>query len=365
MKRLYKLNILLLIIAISIFLLKEEEASTWAEKEGLLLNTEWLSQKSDSLTPEADRRPADQTFLTFPEWFLVHGPREQAEYFQNNTSTTFPLMTHVDQIWDSYNIVNDQLEGNFAYNSDYQLMIQVIATSSTVEYGIKAGYENIFGRVSLITASSSSTDEDRFAAQYAQDYVDFLGEKPWYEFDFKKRLINLWGNCDFLGENMIRKLERRYMLSTELIVKAIYGKLIGMGTESAFEEALLTTVVVTDNFKDELKSESIQVVKILDDGRAVLRLPRYAPFTAAAQKLANAGISFQEIAGNDSAILISLIVNSSEEIDIDNCQVLFQQTIPTRPDVKRVALVTTVPELAVSLRVLAKKGIKIEHIYDY
>ena len=365
MKRLYKLNILLLILASLVFFLGEDKSSTWTEKEGLILDKSWLVQKSNSLTPEADRRSADQTFLTFPEWFLVYGPGEQAEYLKENTSTTFPLMTHVDQIWNSYKIVNDQLTGNLPYNDDYHLMIKVIAVSSTLEYGVKSGYENIIGRVSLLTTNSKSTDEDRFAAKYAQEYVDFLGEKPWYEFNFKKRLGELWTECDFFGPNLIRKLERKYMLSTELIAKAIYGKLIGMGTESAFEEAKLTTVVVTDKFKEELKSESIKVEKVLDDGRAILRLPRYAPFKTAALTLAQAGISFQEIAGNDSAILLTLIVDSSEEIKFDNCKVLFQQTIPSNPKVKRVALVTTVPELSKTLSLLTENKTEIEHIYDY
>ena len=78
-----------------------------------MIPKDWLITNKNPLTPKSDVRPADQTFLTFPEWFLVFSPEEQANYFKHTTSSSFPFMTHTAQIWTSYKIVNDQIKNNF------------------------------------------------------------------------------------------------------------------------------------------------------------------------------------------------------------------------------------------------------------
>ena len=44
-----------------------------------------------------------------------------------------------------------------------------------------------FGRASEVTTTYGTTDEDRLGARVAQDYVDFIRDRPWYEFDFLTR----------------------------------------------------------------------------------------------------------------------------------------------------------------------------------
>src|SRR5690242_19631596 len=158
MKRLYILTLVTLTVAVVVFVSKRNAPTTVAVKDGLVVPTEWLAINPAPLTPEGDRRPPDQTFLTFPEWFLVFSPEEQADYFEHSTSTTFPFMTHTDQIWDSYAIVNDQIKDNFPPNGGYHLMIWVIGVSSSVEYAVKAWYETVVGR--LTDTGVPVTDED-------------------------------------------------------------------------------------------------------------------------------------------------------------------------------------------------------------
>src|SRR6185503_16301554 len=100
-------------------------------------------------------------------------------------------------------------------------------------------YENTFGRISWALAADL-TDEDRYGARVAQDYVDFIRKEPWYLFDFTGALKGLW-------RDTTRKWERRYALSTEYLVKAGYGWLIKLGTRSVYDVALLTTQVVADH----------------------------------------------------------------------------------------------------------------------
>ena len=344
MRRINILTICSTALAAGIFLFKEKEPTTIASGSGLVVPKEWLLTNTEPLTPEADRRPADQTFLTFPEWFLVFSPQEQADYFKQHTSTSFPFMSHTAQIWQSYSIVKDQIRGNFPENKGYHLMIWVIGLSASAEYSAKAGYETIIGRITDTGAPMAS--EDRFNAHYAADYVAFIRDRPWYEFDFKSQLKCLWTSTGFQGDHPIRKIERKYMLTSELLVKCIYGKLIGLGTEQVYDAALPTTSVVLD-----------------DD--SVRYLPRYDNFASAAIALAESGRSFKEIAGNNSAILLTVLVPTSKAFDPQTARTVFTQVITTDPTRQRIALATPVTSLSALLTRWSNDDVVVEHVFDY
>src|SRR4051812_5594003 len=136
--------------------------TTIARGKGLLIQRSWLTNSSSPMTPQEHRRPPDQTFLTYPEWFLVFAPAEQADYFASHTSTKFPFMIHARQIWGSYRVVYDQIRGNFPFNTGYHVMIVVIATSCTVEFALKTIYETLIGRLTDTRDGETMTEEDRF-----------------------------------------------------------------------------------------------------------------------------------------------------------------------------------------------------------
>ena len=344
MKRLFILTLWSIGLATCIFFFKKRNPTTIAAGEGLVIKKEWLAQNNNPITPKKDCRPPDQTFLTFPEWYLVFSPEEQADYFKQHTASTFPYMSHTAQIWKSYKIVKNQIKDNFPTNTGYHFMIWVIGTSATVEYSIKACYETIIGR--LTDTYEVITAEDKFNAKYTQDYVDFIKDRPWYEFDFKSRLKFLWTSTSIFGGNFCRKTERKYMLTAELTVKYAYGKLIGLGTKTIYDEAMPTTVVVLEN--DSLQS-----------------VPRYDKFATAINLLAKNGHSFKEIAGNNSAILLTVLAPASYESNFKYTQIVFTQPITSKLTVKRIALAVPVLQLNQLLNQLNNEKIQIEHIFDY
>src|SRR4051794_27072565 len=116
MNRLMILTSISLLLAVGIFVLKGRKGANLTVRGEQAIDTGWMVQQRNPATPAADVRPADQTFLTFPEWYLVFSPEEQAEYFATKTASRFPYMAHVRQFWQSYRIVSDQIRGNFPYN---------------------------------------------------------------------------------------------------------------------------------------------------------------------------------------------------------------------------------------------------------
>ncbi|MEO6522067.1 MAG: hypothetical protein ABIN91_10345 [Mucilaginibacter sp.] len=365
MRRLRILTLIALLLAIITFTVKNRKPSTIPTGKGLLIDKAWLTTNQHPLTPKAAIRPPDQTFLTYPEWFLVFSPVEQADYFKNHTSTTFPYLKHVDQMWGGYGVMYDQIKGNFPFNTGYHFMIWVIAGSTTVEYGIKSFYETIIGRVTDTSPNDEMTAEDKFNADYEHSYVKFIEALPWYEYDFNHQLKLLWSNTLFSGPHLLRKLERRYYLTTELLVKSGYGWLIGLGTKSAYETASLQTVVVMDKLPAGLDTTGVvHNVKILPSGMVQVNLPRYAEFNTAVNKLAENGVLFNEIAGNKGAIMLTILTDKSLNITA-NYKVLFTQPVFTKPGLNRVALVTTVGNLSSTVNALLDDKVTIEHVYDY
>jgi len=365
MRRLRILTLIALLLAIITFAVKNRKPSTVPAGKGLSVDKAWLAINQHPLTPQAAIRPPDQTFLTYPEWFLVFSPAEQADYFKTRTSTTFPYLKHVDQMWGGYGVMYDQIKGNFPFNTGYHVMIWVIAGSTTVEYGIKSFYETIIGRITDTSPNEEMTDEDKFNADYEHSYVKFIEALPWYEYDFNHQLKSLWSNTSFSGPHLLRKLERRYYLTTELLVKSSYGWLIGLGTKSAYETASLQTAVVMDKLPAGLDTTGfVHNVKILPNGMILANLPRYAEFNNAVNKLAKNGVSFTEIAGNKGAIMVTVLTYKALNV-ADNYKVLFTQPIFTKPGLNRVAVVTTVKELSKVLNTFQTDNVTIEHVYDY
>jgi hypothetical protein len=165
----------------------------------------------------------------------------------------------------------------------------------------------------------------------------------------------------------VRKWERKYILTTELAVKVVYGWLIKLGTRSAYEPPKPETAVVAGNLPEGISNRlpEVKVVKNLPGSLTLLKLPRYAPFGTNVCELAMEGVEFREVAGNTSAILITVIAPDTWTPKSEHFGAIFNQPIPTRAGFNRVAMATPVKLLHKTLRELQMQKIEIEHIYDF
>jgi hypothetical protein len=326
----------------------------------------WQATQASVVPPEA-RRGAEQTLLTFPEWYLVHSPAEYARIVQTRPSHDFPFIAQIGQLWSSYAIVTaEQMRQGYPFNGGYHVMIWVIATSTTVEYGLRAAYENSVGRVSWLLGGRQLTAEDRYEAKAAQDYVDFIRQQPWYLFDFTSRLRHLWTDVPAWGPGMLRKWERRYELTSEFLVKAVYGKLIGWATHAAYDPALMTTDTVVDHWDASIAlPANVKVIRQLPGQRALLALPRYFDFRIAATALAQQHVRITDIAGNTSTILVSVWMPADKPLPAGPWKALFSQTLTMPAQTHRIALLVPVDELSAFLVNAPSMGMTVEHVYDY
>lgn len=310
-------------------------------------------------------RGVEQTLLTYPEWFLVFSPYEYGEFIGVSAPSRFPYYGHIGQFWESYKAVFDETRRRgLDLNPGYHLMIMVIGASTTVEYAIKSAYETLFGRLAESLASQP-TPEDRHAAAVAQDYVRFIRVQPWYEYDFGKALAGLWHGVPVTGPDMVRKWERRFALTTEYAIKMGYAKLIKLGTKSIYDAPLpVTAVVARPQPKADASLPELKVLSTLQDGAALVTIPRYEAFMTYAQALAGQGINFIEIAGNDSFILVSVLAPGAWKPESPAAPLLVQPIL-TQPAIHRVVLTVPVGHLAEALRQWKAAKLQIEHVFDY
>lgn len=314
------------------------------------------------VAPPEHRRDPEQTYLTYPEWFLVHSPAEYAEYVRDHTPTQFPFIGHTCQFWQGYGAVT-RATRDYPFNFGYHVMVMVIGTSTSLEYVIRAAYETMIGRLSELAAPRRPSEEDRYAAKVAQDYVDFIRDTPWYEYDFARQLAGLWKETSFLGPDFVRKWERKYALTTEYLIKGSYAWLIKKATKAAYEEPLPVTAVLIDRLPARFEKDFPKTQVVRSGNPTLVLVPRYDRFMYYAAGLAARGARFQEIAGNGekAIILVSALVPADWQSD----GLLFEQPVLTRPQTKRAVLAVPVGSLAMLLKRLASDGARLEHVYDY
>jgi len=315
-------------------------------------------------TPPDQRRAADQTFLTGPEWFLVFSPAEYADYIKSYPPSGFPFYGHIYQFWQGYRAVS-KASAEYPVNYEYQVMIWVIGTSTTVEYAVKGLYEGFVGRFTEAAAGTPDTAEDRLAQGVAQQYVAFIKKRPWYEFDFLTPLKSVWTQTGLWGDKPVRKWERKYFLTSEYLFKAIYGWLLGKATRASYDQPIERTFAIVDGVPaGSVWPAEVNLEQKGDDGGALISLPRYQAFTDAAEMLAADGLTFRDIAGNRGNILVTVVAaDSAPPARVG--RLIYRQPILTQPGFSRLALVYSIANLAPALRAFAEAGIKVEHIYDF
>ena len=311
-------------------------------------------------------RPEDDTYLGFPEWYIVWSYQEKADYQENQLPSGFPYFGAVRQYWSSYCCISRIMRGQYPWNGGEQVMLVVIGTSFSAEYILKGIYEKTLGRLSEWSSGHQSTSEDQYAYKVAREYADFVHVRPFYEFHFARHLRGLWAENSLWGPHPIRKWERRIFLSLDYAAEAFYCSLIEQATHATYGREPDETYAWVENLDEALLSQipHIKLVKPIGPQAAIVVLPRYQGFSAAASNLAQHGVRFVEIAGN-SQITLSVVAPQSWRYQGLAGRQLFSMPLLTHPGQQRVVLMCPVQSLDQALNALPSDGVLMEHVYDY
>jgi len=311
------------------------------------------------------RRDESQTYLTIPEWYLVFSPDEYAHYIRAHAPSGYPYFGAVGQFWRYYRDVIRMTKGTYPLNWGYHLMVFVIGTSFSAENLLKGAYERTVGRITEWTSAGEQTPEDRFAAQAAQDYVDFIRLRPWFEFSFARRLQALWNDTPLFGPHLLRKWERKACLSAEYLIKAQYATLITLASNSIYGDTDDTVLALAENVSEPALQAASSVPVVQRYGEyALLSLPHEQMFRDAALGLVAHGVRFREIAGNRT-ILITTVAPATWSFDLASGREVMSEPILTALDRRRVGIAVAVDSLHELVGELQQRHLGVEHIYDY
>jgi hypothetical protein len=317
---------------------------------------------------EKNRRPVEDSYFSYPEWYIVWSYEERAQYLPKNLPSGFPYFASIGQYWKSYCFICGLTQSRHQFNFGDHLSSFVLGGSFALEYSIRGAYEQTIGRLSEWTSSHELVEEDAYAARVAREYADFVYIRPFYEFHFAHALRELWKETPFWGKHPIRKWERKFILSVDYGLEAVYAWVLEKASHLTYGVESDETYTWIENAPATLFQEfpRIKNLKQIDPQSFVVFIPRYQEFTDRAIELAKRNVHFVQIAGDDE-IMLTIVApkNWSYDLPASDGSVLFTENFLTQPGVKRIALECPVRSLHSVLNSFSTRGIKIEHIYDY
>ena len=311
------------------------------------------------------RRKLNNTFFTFPEWYIVYSFEDFGRFLDRSGESQFNYLGHVFGFWHSFCTINRAVPATAESLAEVKTMIYVIGISYSTEYAIKGLYENTIGRIFEWIRGDKRTPQDEYARALLQDYAAFLYTVPWYKYPFREKLDGLMA-ISAPTPSGLRTWERDFALGAEYFVKIGYASLIQKALDAGGDNEPRDIMLVVSTLPPDVlaKEPRIKPVRALTPQWQLVQTPRYKPFTEIVQGLLDQGIGLAEIAGNRD-ILITVIAPDAAKLDISGTTELFSLALDAKPGFRRAGLKVRIDRLVDINRDLKARGANIEHFYDY
>src|ERR1044072_1621473 len=184
-----------------------------------------------AITEPGSRGKLDNTYFTFPEWYIVYSFEDFGRFLDRGSESGFAYGSHIAGFWRSFCTINRAVAPATESRFETKLMIYVIGISYSVEYAIKGLYENTIGRITEWIRGETRTPQDEYARAVLQDYAAFLYTVPWYKYPFGEKLSGLFA-IKQPTRSWLRTLERDFSLGTEYLIKIGYAWVIQKGLDA-------------------------------------------------------------------------------------------------------------------------------------
>lgn len=313
------------------------------------------------ILPAEDRRNLVDTYLTYPEWSIVHAYEDFAGVAKARGESAFRYFDSIAGYWKNLCSLSAIASAKGEITGDIKTMLYVIGLSFTAEMGVKGLYEKTVGRLTEWVRGPKPTPEDVFAYKVNDDYAAFLRQTPWYEFPFGQTLSRFWRDSSWPTSSYVRSIERRVALSMEYGVKAGYAWLIAKG--AALSPAKLTIRSVIEG-AEPIPGADMKVIEQRTDGTTVVETPRYRAFTQILLALVDRNRRIIEIAGNNE-ILVTVLAKDGAPFAAGGARELIVVPVQARPGFTRRGYSVRLEDLPAFVQSLRQSGGEFEHAYDY
>ena len=310
------------------------------------------------------RRAVGDSYLTFPEWYIVYAYDDLAGVTRAASESSFGYVASIRGFWTSLCGVTEAASAVGPVTRDQRITNYIIGVSFTAELAIKGLWERTVGALAVLARGASRTPEDEFALRLLDDYAASLRQTPWYQYPFGPELARFWRETPLTGGNPVRKIERRIALTLEYGVKAVYAKAIGWLAGYSPADLRIMSVVRGLDESDLAADRRITRRADLGDGLVLIETPRYQEFTEIVRGLAARDRSVEEIAGN-RRILATVLAPAGTSRETAGAREIFSLDIQSRPGWRRSGFDVEVPQLTRLISAVESRGAVFEHAYDY
>ncbi|MBW7970713.1 hypothetical protein [Bradyrhizobium sp. BR 10289] len=311
-------------------------------------------------------RAEGDSFLTYPEWYIVYAYADLAGVTRASSESSFNYFSSIGGFWSSLCGARRSTSLQRPPTQDQMITDYIIGSSFTAEMAVQGLYERTVGAVTVGLRGSSRTREDDFNLALLDDYAKFLEQTPWYRYPFADKLSALWRDVPFAPS--LRSIERRFSLSLQYGVKAIYAKGIEALAGLSPADLEISSIVLAPSAQALPKDDRIKPLRVVQaaDGRqgVLMITPRYREFTSIIREVGAKGQSFAEIAGN-TRILTTVLVPPGAPPPPSGAKQIFETSVQSMPGWRRVGYDTQVAAVAALPSALEAHGAKFEHAYDY
>ena len=310
------------------------------------------------------RRKLNNTFFTFPEWYIVYSFEDFGRFLDRGNESQFDYLGHIFGFWRSFCTINRAVPATES-RTDVKTMIYIIGVSFSIEYAIKGLYENTIGRVFEWIRGDKRTPQDDYARAVLQDYAAFLYTIPWYKYPFREKL-NGFMAISTPTPSTARTIERGFALGSEYFIKIGYAALIQKMLDASSDDEPRDIMFVVATLPPEVlaKEPRIKPVRALNAQWQLVQTPRYKDFSEILLGLLDRGVPIAEIAGNRE-IMITVIAPKAAALNIKDATELFSLDLDAKPGFRRAGLKARIDRLVDINRELKARGASIEHFYDY
>ncbi|MBR0753408.1 hypothetical protein JQ604_14565 [Bradyrhizobium jicamae] len=312
------------------------------------------------------RRAEGDSFLTYPEWYIVYAYSDLAGVTRASSESSFDYFGSIGGFWSSLCGARKSTSLARPPTQDQMITDYIIGSSFMAEMAVQGLYERTIGALTVAWRGAVRTKEDDFNLALLDDYAKFLEQTPWYRYPFADKLSALWHDVPF--EFSLRSIERRFSLSLQYGVKSLYAKGIEALAGLSPADLEIGSVVLAPSAQGlptDARIKSAREVRASDGRQGVLMVtPRYREFTGIIRELAAKGLAFAEIAGN-TRILTTVLVPPGNLPPANGAKPIFQTDVQSMPGWRRVGYDTEVSAVAALPAAVEAKGARFEHAYDY
>jgi hypothetical protein len=309
------------------------------------------------------RRAEGDSYLTYPEWYIVHAYADLAGVTRQASESAFDYHASVTGFWSSLCSATKMASAIGPVTLDQRITNYIIGLSFSLEMGVQGLYERTIGALTVRARGDTRTPEDAFNLRFLDDYAAFLQQTPWYAYPFKTELTRFWQETPWSGQAPIRAGERRFALSLEYGAKWGYGAAMRLLAGLSPADLRLRSVIRRTS-ENEAWPEGVTQVRDLGDHTFLVETPRYQAFTDILRSLAKRGDTIVEIAGN-SHILTTIVAPADAALKTPGAREIFSIPFQSRPGWRRIGLDTDVSGLTTLIDTVERQGATFEHAYDY